>query len=214
MKITWIGHSCFVIATEAGTLVTDPFAKEVPYDFPRVPADVVTVSHGHDDHNASGRVGGKPVVVQTAGVHAAGKGLRITGIPSSHDPVGESRRGENLIFVIEAEGMVLAHLGDLGRSLEPAQRAALARVDVLMAPVGGYYTIDAATAASLARSLPNVRVVFPMHYRTELIAEWPIGPVDEFLRTMDNARHIGSSSVALTKASLPEALEVWVLDHA
>jgi L-ascorbate metabolism protein UlaG (beta-lactamase superfamily) len=214
MKITWIGHSCFEIVTDVGTLVMDPFVKEVPYQFPRVSADVVTVSHGHDDHNAVGRVGGKPAVFQTAGVHTAGKGLRITGIPSSHDPVGESRRGENLIFVIEAEGMVLAHLGDLGRSLEPAQRGALARVDVLMAPVGGYYTIDAATAATLARSLPNVRVVFPMHYRTELIAEWPIAPVDEFLRTMDNVRHIGSSSVALTKATLPEALEVWVLDHA
>jgi hypothetical protein len=53
-----------------------------------------------------------------------------------------------------------------------------------------------------------------MHYRTEQVADWPIAPVDDFLRTMDNVRHIRSSSVALTRETLPEALEVWVLDHA
>lgn len=118
------------------------------------------------------------------------------------------------IFLIEAENLVLAHLGDLGVPLTDEQRKALSHVDVLMAPVGGYYTIDAKQAAALARSLPAVRVVLPMHYRTELIADWPIAPVDEFLRTMDNVRHIGSSSVVLDRAALPEALEVWVLDHA
>jgi L-ascorbate metabolism protein UlaG (beta-lactamase superfamily) len=214
MKITWVGHSCFEIRTDDGIVVTDPFIKEVPYVFPRLTADVVTVSHGHDDHNASGRVGGHPTVIQTAGEHGAAKGLHVTGIPSWHDDAGGARRGANLIFLIEAERLVLAHLGDLGVPLTDEQRSALSRVDVLMVPVGGYYTIDAATAATLARSLPNVRVVFPMHYRTELIADWPIAPVDEFLRTMDNVRHIGSSSVVLTRATLPEALEVWVLDHA
>jgi len=214
MRITWIGHSCFEIRTGEGIVVTDPFIKEVPYAFPRLTADVVTVSHDHDDHNAAGRVGGRPSVAQTAGEHRVAKGLRVTGIPSWHDDAGGARRGANLIFQIEAERLVLAHLGDLGVPLTDEQRSALSRVDVLMVPVGGYYTIGAATAATLARSLPNVRVVFPMHYRTELIADWPIAPVDEFLRTMDNVRHIGSSSVVLTRATLPEALEVWVLDHA
>ncbi|MEN6369781.1 MAG: MBL fold metallo-hydrolase [Thermotogota bacterium] len=214
MKITWIGHSCFEIQTGNGVVVTDPFIKKVPYKFPRLAADVVTVSHGHDDHNAADRVGGHPTVLQTAGEHEAVKGLRITGIPSFHDDAGGSRRGSNLIFLIEAESLVLVHLGDLGVPLTDEQRKALAHVDVLMAPVGGYYTIDAKQAAALARSLPTVRVVLPMHYRTELIADWPITPVDDFLRTMDNVRHIGSSSVVLDRTTLPEALEVWVLDHA
>ncbi|MDD4903704.1 MAG: MBL fold metallo-hydrolase [Candidatus Bipolaricaulis sp.] len=214
MKITWIGHSCFQIATDVGTVVTDPFAKEVPYKFPQLSADIVAVSHGHHDHNAVDRVGGHPKVVQTEGTHSVAKGLRITGIPSLHDDAGGTRRGKNLIFVIEAEQMVLAHLGDLGVPLTPEQRDALLRVDVLFAPVGGYYTIDAATAAALVRSLPSVRVVCPMHYRTDRNPDWPIAPVDDFLRTMDNVRHIGSSSVILTRETLPEALEVWVLDHA
>jgi len=84
----------------------------------------------------------------------------------------------------------------------------------LRLPTSDLHKIDAATAAGVVHRLSDVRVVFPMHYRTQQIADWPIAPVDEFLRTMDNVRHIGSSSVTITRETLPEALEVWVLDHA
>ncbi|MCX6092083.1 MAG: MBL fold metallo-hydrolase [Candidatus Bipolaricaulota bacterium] len=213
MKITWIGHACFSIEAKEGRIVTDPFIAEVPYSFPAISADVVTVSHEHDDHNAVDRASGKPVAVRGVGTHRV-KGLEITGIASSHDAPGATKRGPNTIFVLTLEGLRLAHLGDLGRPLDEAQRAALKGVQVLFLPVGGFYTIDATTAADVVRGLSDVRLVFPMHYRTERIADWPIAPVDAFLRTMDNARHIESSTVALTKATLPKALEVWVLEPA
>jgi len=213
MKITWIGHACFLIEAEEGRLVTDPFEASVPYPFPPVAADIVTVSHEHHDHNAMDRVSGKPTGVRGPGRHRVGT-LDIAGVASSHDASGGSQRGQNTIFAFTLEGIRLAHLGDLGAPLDKTQVAALRGVQVLFTPVGGYYTIDAAAAARVVRQLPDVRLVFPMHYRTKQIADWPIAPVDEFLRTMDNVRHIGSSEVVLTKAALPETLEVWVLEPA
>jgi L-ascorbate metabolism protein UlaG (beta-lactamase superfamily) len=213
MKITWIGHACFLIEAEDGRLVTDPFEAKVPYPFPSVAADIVTVSHEHHDHNAVDRISGRPAVVRGPGQHRVGT-LDIAGIASSHDASGGSQRGPNTLFAFTLEGIRLAHLGDLGAPLDEPQRTALRGVEVLFVPVGGYYTIDAATATGVVRQLPDVRLVFPMHYRTKQIADWPIAPVDEFLRTMDNVRHIGSSDVDLTKATLPETLEVWVLEPA
>ncbi len=211
MKITYIGHACFLIESKAASVVMDPFVAEVPYRFPEVRADLVTVSHEHDDHNAVERVSGHPVAVRGPGAHHVA-GLEVTGIASSHDASGGSQRGQNTIFVFTLEGLRLAHMGDLGARLDATQIAALRGVQVLFLPVGGTYTIDAATAAGVVRQLPDVRLVFPMHYRTERVADWPIAPVDEFLRTMDNVRRIESSDVVLTKAALPETLEVWVLE--
>lgn len=213
MKITWIGHACFRIEAEEGVIVTDPFAKEVPYAFPELLADVVTVSHDHHDHNAARRVGGRPAVVQSQGAHLV-HGVHVMGIPSAHDDAGGAKRGDNLIFLFELEGLRVAHFGDLGTALTPGQAAELAGVDVALVPVGGHYTIDSVQAAALVKSLPSSRVVIPMHYRTERIADWPIAPVDEFLRTMDNVRHFEGSSVVVTRSTLPTTLEVWVLNHA
>ncbi len=213
MKIVHIGHACFLIEATEARIVTDPFAVEVPYQFPSVSADIVTVSHDHHDHNAADRVLGKPTAVRGVGTHRAA-GLEVLGIASSHDASGGSQRGDNVIFAFTLEGLRLAHMGDLGTPLDAAQIAALRGVQVLFLPVGGTYTIDAAGAAGVVRQLPDVRVVFPMHYRTESVAEWPIAPVEDFLRTMDNVRHIESSGVVLTKSMLPETLEVWVLEPA
>jgi L-ascorbate metabolism protein UlaG (beta-lactamase superfamily) len=213
VKITYIGHACFLIESKAASIVMDPFVAEVPYRFPEVHADLVTVSHEHDDHNAVDRVLGHPVAVRGPGAHHVA-GVAVTGIASSHDASGGSQRGQNTIFAFTLDGLRLAHLGDLGTPLDAAQREALRHVQVLFLPVGGFYTIDAATAAGVVRQLPDVRLVFPMHYRTVAVPDWPIAPVDEFLRTMDNARRIESPDVVLTSAELPETLEVWVLEPA
>jgi L-ascorbate metabolism protein UlaG (beta-lactamase superfamily) len=213
MKIQWIGHSCFLITTDTSRIVTDPYAPDVPYPFPDVTADIVTVSHPHHDHNASSRVKGTPAVLDKAGpadVH----GIHIEGFESFHDAIQGAKRGRNLIFRFDLEGLQLAHLGDLGTPLSEPLHRALSSVDVLMIPVGGVYTIDAVQAAELVRSLPRLRIVLPMHYRTAAIAGWPIAPVDEFALTMDNVRKIGRSETLVTQETLPELLEVRILDHA
>jgi len=214
MKITWLGHSCFLIEGEAGRILTDPYDKRVPYRPPNVEVDVVLVSHEHSDHNATDRVKGRPPVLRGAGEHQA-HGLAFRGIASFHDEAGGAKRGPNTIFVFDLDGIRLAHLGDLGQPLTPAQAAALRDVEVAFVPVGGFYTIDAEQAATLVRGLTQLRVVFPMHYKTDrLPIVFPIAPVDKFAERMENVRRIGAPQVTLTRADLPESQEVWILEYA
>ncbi len=213
MKITWVGHACFLIDALEARIMTDPFHEDVPYPFLETPVDIVTVSHGHFDHNAIHRVPGHPAVIEATGefdVH----GVPVRGVASYHDDKGGADRGPNILYSYVLEGLTLAHLGDLGEPLNEEQRAALADVDVLLIPVGGHFTIGAKQAASLIEDLPGVRLVIPMHFKTDVIADWPIATVDEFESLMDNARRVGASTVEVTRASLPAQREVWILDHA
>ena len=213
MRITWIGHACFLVDAEEARILTDPFSEDVPYNFPETSVDIVTVSHAHSDHNAVHRVPGDPAVIEATGGLDV-RGVTINGIPSFHDGSGGKERGPNTLYRFVLEGVTIAHLGDLGTLLDAAQRAALGDVDVLLIPVGGNYTIDANQAASIAEDLASVKLVFPMHYKTQVIADWPIAPVEEFEALMDNVRHVGAATVEVTRGSLPEQQEVWILDHA
>ena len=85
-----------------------------------------------------------------------------------------------LLFLIEAEGLRIVHLGDLGCMPEKEQIRQLARPDVLMIPVGGFYTIDGKTARAVAEKL-SPAVTLPMHYKTAYNADWPITGPEEFL---------------------------------
>jgi len=213
MKIQWNGHACFFIEGKEGRVLTDPYAEAVPYDLMTTEADVVTVSHGHDDHNATHRVQGSRSVIDGVGEFRI-DGIPLLGIASFHDDEEGTKRGPNNMYAFTLDGIRVAHLGDLGGPLNDEQREALSDVDVLLIPVGGFYTIDAAQALEITRSLPSVRVVIPMHYKTDRIQDWPIDTVEPFVSIVDNARQIGSPQVTLTREDLPKAPEVWILDYA
>jgi L-ascorbate metabolism protein UlaG (beta-lactamase superfamily) len=214
MKITWVGHACFLIEGQGGRVLTDPYDKKVPYRPPDFEVDVVLVSHEHSDHNAVERVKGTPTVLRGAGEHAA-HGMDFRGISSFHDEAEGRKRGTNTIFVFQMEGIRLVHLGDLGHPLTKDQSEALADVDVVFVPVGGFFTIGADEAAALVQSLLKARVVIPMHFKTDrLPIVFPIASVDKFAKRMENVRRIGSSEVTLTRTSLPKSQEVWILEHA
>ncbi len=214
MKIKWLGHACFLIEGEKGRLITDPYDESIPYRPPDFDADVVTVSHDHFDHNAVGRVKGRPTVVRGEGVHSA-SGIRFQGIASFHDESGGTKRGANTIFAFEIEGIRMAHLGDLGETLSEEQAEVLSDVEVVFIPVGGHYTIGAGEAAALLNRLPSLRVVIPMHYKTDRLGDdFPIAPVENFAGMVQNIKHIGSSEVALSRESLPAQTEVWILDYS
>ena len=213
MRISWIGHACFLMDARDARILTDPFNEDVPYAFPDTPVDIVTVSHSHFDHNAVHRVPGEHAIIDAVGeidIH----GVPIRGIASFHDDQEGSERGANTIYLLEIEGIAVAHLGDLGAPLDEEQRTAIAETEILLVPVGGHFTIDAAQAAEIATSLPKLRVVIPMHFKTDIIADWPIETVEPFATIMDNVRHVGASIVEVTRESLPERQEVWILDHA
>ncbi len=183
LTIRWWGQACFSISDGERTVINDPFPADFGYQPPDIPAQVVLVSHEHRDHNAVEVVAGSPTVVRGPGPHAAA-GLNILGVAAFHDAEHGARRGPNTLFVWEMAGLKLAHLGDLGHLLTDEQVAAIAPpVDILMIPVGGYYTIDAAQAVQVAQQL-QARIILPMHVKTAAVPRLPIAPVDDFLRAL------------------------------
>lgn len=182
MIITCIGHAQFLIELDDGMrIVTDPYDDACGYPVVPTCADVVLVSHGHHDHCAVETVKGYTQVIDWAGQHTLSPGVKVTAIQADHDAEGGRQRGKTLLFLLEAEGLRIVHLGDLGHLPTRKQELALAPADVLMIPVGGHYTIDAAMARETAGRL-QARVILPMHYRTRANADWPIAPVEDFTR--------------------------------
>ena len=210
MKITHPGHSLFLIELENGAvLAIDPYGKDFGYPTRQIRADAVLCTHGHHDHHGLDMLAGPYTLVETEGRHALPGGAVVTAIASFHDDAQGSKRGPNLLLLLEAEGLRVAHLGDLGCPLTEEQRSALGRVDVLLLPVGGYYTLDAATAwAQMERIRPAICV--PMHYRTAVNADWPIAPVDNFL-ALATAPPQHASELTVTADALPAPTRLCVL---
>ncbi len=181
MLLRYYGHDLFTLTLDNGTVIaTDPYSALYNYPERSLAADICTVSHHHGDHDSVHILTGNPIVIQTAGIHCPAEGIIITSLPSYHDEVNGQKRGPNLIHIIEAAGLRLVHLGDLGHELSPEQLKAIGDVDILFLPVGGYYTIDAQDALSVMEAL-QPRVTIPMHYQTEACLEMPIRPVADFL---------------------------------
>lgn len=154
--ITWFGHSCFQVEMAGSSIVLDPYGVgAVPgLRLPDLNADTVHISHEHTDHNAAQRV------------LCTGRPLNFVAreVPGDHDHHDGARRGKNKILVMEGEGLRIVHMGDQGRLLTQEQIDAIGKPDLLMLPVGGYYTINADEAHQIMEQLqPTVTV--PMHYR-------------------------------------------------
>ncbi len=196
MKIKWLGHSCFQITADNGfCVITDPYDESVGYDLGAPRADVVTVSHGHFDHNAVGRIGGQPVILDQSGQYER-DGAKFEAIPCHHDDVQGAKRGGNLIFVMDIQGKQLVHLGDLGHELDGQTLAKLGKVDVLMIPVGGYYTIDPDCAARLVRAI-GPELAIAMHFKTGKI-DFPIVDESRFL-SLTGGKKLSTSEIELGK---------------
>ena len=185
MIFTCIGHAKFLIELENGLrIVTDPYDASCGYLVTPVPADVVLVSHDHHDHSAVDTIPGAPRVISQTGSYDLDDGVTVTAVEAFHDDAEGAKRGKTLLFAIRAEGLNAVHLGDLGHIPTQEQIDALGPVDVLMVPVGGFYTIDAAQAKETA-ALLGARIILPMHYRTRANADWPIALAEAFTGLYD-----------------------------
>ena len=212
MKIKWLGHSCFVITSEEGLrIITDPYSVGggINYGEVQEAADIVVVTHGHGDHNNAAAVKGNPEVIKSS---KKVKGIEFKGIASYHDTARGGQRGPNTIFCFAVDGIRICHLGDLGHQLDSKQIAEIGAVDILLIPVGGYYTIDANMATQVCAKL-NPKVIIPMHYKTAK-CDYPITGVDDFLKNKKNVRRLESSEAEFKKANLPTTTEIVVLRHA
>lgn len=214
MDITWLGHASFRIKGKGASIVTDPFDfKTVGLKFPRVEADIVTVSHHHFDHDQVQVVGGDPFVVDGPGEYEV-KGVSIFGIQTYHDNKNGAERGTNTVYSIVIDGIRVCHLGDLGHKLSSEQLGEIGNVDVLFVPVGGFYTIDS-VEASEAILVIDPKVVIPMHYKVLGLNPEVFGK----LEGLENfVKEIGLEPTkvdkyTITQDKLPEERQVVVLER-
>jgi L-ascorbate metabolism protein UlaG (beta-lactamase superfamily) len=214
MKIKWLGHACFLITSKSGLrIVTDPYSVGGGIDYLpiRESADIVTVSHDHGDHNNVAAVLGNPEVVKGTGSKVV-KGIQIRGVATFHDEAQGKQRGTNTVFCFALDGIELCHLGDLGHVLTAQQISEIGSTDVLLVPVGGFYTIDASAATRVCEQL-RPKVVIPMHFKTPKCA-YPISGVESFLKGKKEVKRLEASEIDLEQGKLPSVREIIVLQPA
>ncbi|MDH7476298.1 MAG: MBL fold metallo-hydrolase [Microgenomates group bacterium] len=217
MEIKYLGHSSFFIRSKlAGKpetrLVTDPFDPAmVGRRFPKVEAEIVTVSHNHADHNQWNLVGGRPLVIDWPGQFEK-QNIRIYGYRSYHDKKNGQERGENILYKIEAEGITILHCGDLGYIPEESFLDDLGEINILLVPVGGYYTIDASEAAELVKKI-EPSIVVPMHYKTaDQKGLTELATVNDFLKKFGVETLKPEPKLVVRKEELGEELKIVLLE--
>lgn len=208
MDIYWLGQACFKLKGKNATILLDPFDPDftglkLPKD---LQADAVLISHEHQDHNNAGSF---PMVFRQPGEYEV-KGVVITGIDSFHDNSSGSERGKNTIFHLLFDNLNIVHLGDLGQSkLTEEQVANIGETDILLAPVGSVYTIDAKAASEIVAQL-EPKITIPMHYKIEGL-KFELEPVDNFLKEMGAEGVAPQPKLSITKEKLPEEPTVVLL---
>ena len=185
MKLTWLGHACFLLEEAGYRLVIDPYTGVEGYPPLQVQANEVYCSHGHYDHCAVDCV--EKIDSQSPSPFSVRK------VESFHDDQGGAARGKNTIHIFTAGGVSVAHLGDLGHQLSPEQLRAIGQVDGVLVPVGGFYTLDAAGALAVCRAIGS-RWVVPMHYRHAPYGLPAVGGVEPFLALWDEVRCLDGPS--------------------
>lgn len=212
LKISYLGHSAFKIKSSGTSLITDPFDPKVTgISWRKQEADIVTISHDHQDHNCLEKIEGVPFVVKEPGEYEI-KGVHIFGESSFHDKKKGSEHGENIIFSFHWDDFVIVHLGDLGDNLSSNQVEDWGQIDVLMVPVGGTWTINSEEASELIAQL-EPSFVIPMHYKTA-DSKIELDSVDVFLEQMGVPGLTPQSSLDLkSRSSLPEQTQVVLLDY-
>jgi L-ascorbate metabolism protein UlaG (beta-lactamase superfamily) len=217
MKIKWYGHAAFLITSDQGVkIITDPYESgayggQLSYGKIKDQADIALTSHDHADHNDTKSLPGSPQIIKGSGSKTA-KEISFKGVSTYHDPSKGSERGANTIFTFTVDGMRVCHLGDLGHILSEKELLEIGSVDILFIPVGGYFTIDSKEATRVAEQI-QPKVLIPMHFKTEKCG-FPIAPVEDFLKGKPAPKRPKSSEVTFDKTSLPQKMEILVLEHA
>lgn len=173
LKITHIAHSCFLIENNKESLLIDPYDSSIGYAPIRKSVNYLLISHNHYDHNCTDNIEVKDNIGS----------FKIEKVNSYHDEQQGSKRGKNIIHIIDTENTRICHLGDLGHILTNEQLPSMQGIDVLLIPVGANYTIDYKKAIEIIKQL-NPMTVIPMHYKTGKI-NLDIDTVDKFIKEIE-----------------------------
>jgi L-ascorbate metabolism protein UlaG (beta-lactamase superfamily) len=218
MEIKYLGHSSFLIKTKTAKIVTDPFdADLVGLKFPKTEADIVTVSHPHKDHNQIKNIsevnGVAPLIISMPGEFEK-MSVRIFGFQSFHDKVQGAKQGENILYKIETEKISILHCGDLGVVPEESFLESIGEVDILMVPVGGFYTIDSDEAVQLVKKIEPA-IVIPMHYNNPKLNQKNFGQlagVNEFTKKFGLDNLLPLPKLVYKKEEIEQEMKVVVLE--
>ena len=199
MKITWLGHSCFALESGGYKILLDPFQSVRGLADVEAEADAVYCSHGHFDHAYTEKVR------LTCGKESP---FTVREVATLHDDQGGALRGTNTVRCFTAEGLTVVHLGDLGHQLSEEQARAIGPCDVLLVPVGGTYTVDAAGAKAVTDAL-RPRIAIPMHYRAGEKGFDNIDTVEPFTRLFPREKvRVYPGSVLTVDRDTPEQVAV------
>ncbi|HSX57760.1 MAG TPA: MBL fold metallo-hydrolase [Candidatus Saccharimonadales bacterium] len=212
MEISYLGHASFKLKGKNATVVVDPFDPKIGLKFPKVEADIVASTHSHFDHNAISSVGGSPYVIEGPGEYEV-KGIEIVGVASWHDNKEGAERGKNTIYNFKIDKINIAHLGDLGQTtLTEPQVEEIGNVDVLLLPVGGFFTIDASEANKIASQL-EPKIIIPMHFKGDSTVS-ELADVDKFLKEIGKENIEAVPKLVVTPDKLPEETQVVLLSRS
>ena len=209
-KITFFGHSMFVIESKKGLKIgMDPFDENVKSRLPDISADIVTISHSHYDHSNAKLFKGSPEIIKESGKFNKND-ISITGYISFHDNNGGSLRGKNIIFEIEIDGIRFVHLGDFGSFQEAATAMIIKNMDILFIPVGGVYTINYIEAVELIKKL-NPKIAIPMHFK-EKDTKIGVDGINNFKNNLNGyAVKELDNYFEIISEELPSKTEIWIM---
>ncbi len=213
MRITWYGHSCFSVKNDNVSVVMDPHdGKTMGLKKPEVSADIVLMSHDHYDHNASDVISGKHEDCKFRNGDFVSHNIRFKGLPTYHDEVKGAKRGKNTMYLFSLDGVSVCHCGDLGCMPSDDVMSAVKNADILMVPVGGFYTMGLDETVKFVSKV-NPSIVIPMHYHADGLTIDEISGIEPFLSRIGGRKIVKvGKSTEITKDKIPQNGECWVFD--
>ena len=216
--VKWLGNSCFLVTSKDGKRVlTDPFsrrwAREDRYGLrePRIPADIVLVTHEDSDHNALDIIPGSFFVVRGNLPEQEIFGVKVSAMSTFHGVVNGTIVKDNTVFTFELDGLRFSHMGDFFAYKHRNQPGLLKDIDVLMVPIGGRFSLDWDGAWEVIDHI-NPKIALPMHY-DEFGRRLDVLSVDGFIQGRENVEKLPGSRLELTPEVLSGSKRVFVLTY-
>jgi L-ascorbate metabolism protein UlaG (beta-lactamase superfamily) len=216
VAITYAGHSTYYIDTPAGVRIATDFSGA--YTVGRLP-DVVTMNRAHSTHYTLFPDPRIPIVLHgwrddggPAKINQRIGDVLIRNVTTDirryfgDGPNPEMIKDGNSIFIFEVAGLCIGHLGHLHVKLDDSQFAAIGRLDIVMVPIDGTYTMSLDGISDITRRL-RASVVLPMHrFMT---------PLDEFMRKIGEAFAVDARTgrtLTISRQTLPGTPTVIILE--